>query len=45
MGRKRTPVFRKAEDVGPINRNAAKIKAINTWDDVEHDSEDECNIE
>ncbi|KAI8077851.1 Sas10 C-terminal domain-containing protein [Halteromyces radiatus] len=40
MGKKKTAVFRKApakqQDV-----NNSKINAINTWDDIEHDSEDE----
>lgn len=41
MGKKKTPVFRKAVTQEDPSKND-KIKAIRTWDDIEHDSEDDC---
>ncbi|KAI8382354.1 Sas10 C-terminal domain-containing protein [Blakeslea trispora] len=40
MGKRKTPVFRDSKKDLDTPRDS-KIKAIRTWDDVEHDSEDE----
>lgn len=43
MGKKKVPVFRDASAKKKNNEDeGASIKAIRTWDDIEHDSEDEC---
>lgn len=43
MGKKKAPVFRDAAANKKKNEDeGASIKAIRTWDDIEHDSEDEC---
>jgi hypothetical protein len=42
MGKKKTPVFRNGADKDVDFTEGAKIDAIKTWDDVEHDSEDDC---
>lgn len=43
MGKKKAPVFRDASAKNKSNQDeGASIKAIRTWDDIEHDSEDEC---
>lgn len=42
MGKKKTPVFRNGADNEVNSTKDDKINAIRTWDDVEHDSEDEC---
>ncbi|KAF7730140.1 hypothetical protein EC973_002748 [Apophysomyces ossiformis] len=42
MGKKRTPIFRASKASETQTRDEGKIKAIRTWDDIEHDSEDEC---
>ncbi|CEG70642.1 hypothetical protein RMATCC62417_06504 [Rhizopus microsporus] len=44
MGKKKTPVFRKAATQEDPSKND-KIKAIRTWDDIEHDSEDDFHDE
>jgi U3 small nucleolar RNA-associated protein 3 len=41
MGKKKSAVFRKGSDKNQVVEDG-KINAINTWNDVEHDSEDEC---
>ena len=41
MGKRKTPVFRDSKKDLDTPRDS-KINAIRTWDDVEHDSEDEC---
>ena len=41
MGRRKTPVFRDGSK--KQSNDDGKIKAIRTWDDIDHDSEDECN--
>ncbi|KAI8098147.1 Sas10 C-terminal domain-containing protein [Gilbertella persicaria] len=40
MGKRKTPVFRDAKKAN-TNTDDSKINAIHTWDDIEHDSEDE----
>ena len=42
MGKRKTPVFRDASKTQSIQEES-KRKAIKTWDDIDHDSEDECN--
>lgn len=42
MGKKKTPVFRNAADKEASSSKDDKINAIRTWDDIEHDSEDDC---
>lgn len=44
MGKKKTPVFRDGSKQS-VNKDDGKIKAIRTWDDIEHDSEDECTYQ
>lgn len=44
MGKKKTPVFRNGADNEANSTKDDKINAIRTWDDVEHDSEDECKL-
>lgn len=44
MGKKKTPVFRDGADNNSSSTKEDKIKAIRTWNDVEHDSEDECKL-
>jgi hypothetical protein len=44
MGKKKTPVFRNGADNEINSTKNDKINAIRTWDDVEHDSEDECKL-
>jgi hypothetical protein len=45
MGKKRSS-GRKREIFDPSqdyeSRTTGKVKAINTWDDIEHDEEDQC---
>lgn len=41
MGKRKTPVFRKGTAEQDPSKGD-KIKAIRTWDDIEHDSEDDC---
>ncbi|KAI7882154.1 hypothetical protein K492DRAFT_206319 [Lichtheimia hyalospora FSU 10163] len=41
MGKKKAPVFRDASAKKKNEDEGASIKAIRTWDDIEHDSEDE----
>ncbi|CAO3636788.1 unnamed protein product [Mucor fragilis] len=41
MGKKKTPVFRNAADKEASSSKDDKINAIRTWDDIEHDSEDD----
>ena len=41
MGKRKTPVFRDGSK--KQSHDDGKIKAIRTWDDIDHDSEDECN--
>ncbi|KAI9494651.1 Sas10 C-terminal domain-containing protein [Zychaea mexicana] len=43
MGKRKTPVFR--DGSAKQSGEDGKIKAIRTWDDVEHDSEDEFHEE
>lgn len=43
MGKKKTPVFRQGKDKAS-SKDSGKVKAIRTWDDVEHDSEDDCKF-
>ncbi|KAI8388429.1 Sas10 C-terminal domain-containing protein [Radiomyces spectabilis] len=45
MGKKKTAVFRDAKAKSADPRQGDKIKAIRTWDDIEHDSEDEFHEE
>ncbi|KAG0189779.1 hypothetical protein DFQ28_002909 [Apophysomyces sp. BC1034] len=45
MGKKRTPIFRSSSASNTNSRDNDKIKAIRTWGDVEHDSEDEFHEE
>lgn len=42
MGKRKTPVFRQGKDQNTTPKDNGKVKAIRTWDDVEHDSEDDC---
>lgn len=42
MGKKKTPVFRNGADKDNDPTKGNKINAIRTWDDIEHDSEDDC---
>ncbi|KAG1471605.1 hypothetical protein G6F56_002032 [Rhizopus delemar] len=44
MGKKKTPVFRKGKSEEDASKGD-KIKAIRTWNDVEHDSEDDFHDE
>jgi U3 small nucleolar RNA-associated protein 3 len=44
MGKKKTPVFRNAADKDVDSSKDDKIDAIRTWDDIEHDSEDDCKF-
>lgn len=44
MGKKKAPVFRDGSKQS-VNKDDGKIKAIRTWDDIEHDSEDECTYQ
>ncbi|KAI9322501.1 Sas10 C-terminal domain-containing protein [Dichotomocladium elegans] len=44
MGKKKAPVFRDGS-ANQINRDDGKIKAIRTWNDIEHDSEDDFHDE
>jgi U3 small nucleolar RNA-associated protein 3 len=44
MGKKKTPVFRNGADKDHDSTKGDKIDAIRTWDDVEHDSEDDCEF-
>ncbi|KAL7311294.1 something about silencing protein 10 [Mucor circinelloides] len=41
MGKKKTPVFRNGADNETNSTKDDKINAIRTWDDIEHDSEDD----
>lgn len=41
MGKKKTPVFRNAADNEANSSKDDKMNAIRTWDDIEHDSEDD----
>ncbi|KAI9264157.1 Sas10 C-terminal domain-containing protein [Phascolomyces articulosus] len=43
MGRRKTPVFRDGSK--KQSRDDGKINAIRTWDDIDHDSEDEFHDE
>jgi hypothetical protein len=47
MGKKRTS-GRKREVFDPSgdfdNRTTGKFSAINTWNDIEHDEEDQCKL-
>ncbi|KAI7855374.1 Sas10 C-terminal domain-containing protein [Circinella umbellata] len=43
MGRRKTPVFRDGSK--KQSNDDGKIKAIRTWDDIDHDSEDEFHDE
>ncbi|KAG2216497.1 hypothetical protein INT45_006842 [Circinella minor] len=43
MGRRKTPVFRDGSK--KQSNDDGKIKAIQTWDDIDHDSEDEFHDE
>lgn len=45
MGKKKTPVFRNAADKDIDSSKDDKLDAIRTWDDIEHDSEDDCKFE
>ncbi|KAI8136776.1 Sas10 C-terminal domain-containing protein [Fennellomyces sp. T-0311] len=44
MGKRKTPVFRDASKA-QSSRDDSKINAIKTWDDIDHDSEDEFHDE
>ncbi|KAI9272032.1 Sas10 C-terminal domain-containing protein [Sporodiniella umbellata] len=44
MGKKKTPVFRKG-NVEENSKKGGNVKAIRTWNDVEHDSEDDFHDE
>lgn len=44
MGKKKTPVFRNGADNETNSTKDDKINAIRTWDDIEHDSEDDCRL-
>lgn len=44
MGKKKTPVFRNGADNEANSTKDDKINAIRTWDDIEHDSEDDCRL-
>ncbi|KAK4521214.1 vesicular-fusion protein S17 [Mucor velutinosus] len=41
MGKKKTPVFRNAAKNEANSSKDDKVNAIRTWDDIEHDSEDD----
>lgn len=45
MGKKKSAVFRNGADKTVDASSNDKIDAIKTWDDVEHDSEDDCKWE
>ncbi|EPB81211.1 hypothetical protein HMPREF1544_03673 [Mucor circinelloides 1006PhL] len=45
MGKKKTPVFRNGADNEANSTKDDKINAIRTWDDIEHDSEDDFHDE
>ncbi|KAI9477948.1 MAG: Sas10 C-terminal domain-containing protein [Benjaminiella poitrasii] len=47
MGKKKTPVFRQGKKTASneYDREGDKFDAIRTWDDIEHDSEDEFHEE
>lgn len=44
MGKKKSAVFRNGADNALDTTKGDKIDAIRTWDDVEHDSEDDCKF-
>lgn len=44
MGKKKSAVFRNGADSALDTTKGDKIDAIRTWDDVEHDSEDDCKF-
>lgn len=48
MGRKKKTFYKPSIQIETGNdrydNQAGRIEAINSWDDIEHDSEDECNL-
>lgn len=44
MGKKKAAVFRDGAESTFDTTKGDKIAAIRTWDDVEHDSEDDCKF-
>jgi hypothetical protein len=48
MGRKKKSFHKPSVQIetgdDKYDNQAGRIEAINSWDDIEHDSEDECNL-
>lgn len=44
MGKKKAAVFRDGAESALDSTKGDKIDAIRTWNDVEHDSEDDCKF-